>query len=237
MLRSPQTDEGRGLALQVEGLRLSYPMADGRELAVLDIPAWRLPAGAAIGIAGASGSGKTSLLHLLAGIERPTAGRVRWGGTDITALSESARDRWRRLHVGLVFQEFHLIPGMSAEDNVLMPAWLDHVRAPGRLKARAAELIAQVGLTDQRRQPVARMSRGQQQRVALARALLRDPAIILADEPTASLDRDGAGRVGNLLLDLAAHSGATLIVISHDQDLLARLPRQVKLEAGRSLAP
>ena len=236
MLHSPLTDHVRGLPLRVEGLRLSYPMDDGRNLAVLDIPLWQLPAGATIGIAGASGSGKTSLLHVLAGIERPNAGSVHWGGTDISALSESARDRWRRNHVGLVFQDFHLMPGMSAEDNVLMPAWLDHVRAPARLKARAAELIEQVGLKDHRRQPVAKMSRGQQQRVALARALLRDPQIILADEPTASLDRGGAERVGELLLDLAGRSRATLIVISHDPGLLARLPRQVRLEAGRPVS-
>lgn len=237
MLHSPLTDYVRGLPLRVEALRLSYPMDDGRDLAVLDIPHWHLPGGATIGIAGASGSGKTSLLHLLAGIERPTSGSVHWGDTDVSALSERARDRWRRLHVGLVFQDFHLIPGMGAEDNVLMPAWLDHVRAPGRLKARAAELIEAVGLQDQRRQPVAKMSRGQQQRVALARALLRDPPIILADEPTASLDREGAERVGDLLLDLAGRSAATLVVISHDQALLDRLPRQVRLEAGRPVVP
>lgn len=232
MQHQPLTDR-RGLPLAVEDLRLSYPMADGRDLAVLDIPAWRLAAGAAIGISGASGSGKTSLLHLLAGIERPTSGRVRWGDTDISALPEAARDRWRRLHVGLVFQEFHLIPGMSAEDNVLMPAWLDHVRAPGRLKARAAALIEAVGLADRRRQPVGLLSRGQQQRVALARALLRDPPVILADEPTASLDRAGAMRVADLLLDLVGRSGASLIVISHDPALLDRLPRQIRLAAGR----
>ena len=153
-----------------------------------------------------------------------------WGGQDIAALSEPARDRWRGAHIGLVMQDFHLFPGLSALENVLLPARLARV-ADRALEARAAALLAEVGLS-RPAQRIETLSRGEMQRTAVARALLRAPGVIVADEPTASLDATNAAAIGDLLIRMAARSGATLIVVSHDPALLARLPRQIVLRGG-----
>ena len=201
---------------------------------VLSIPSLSLPGATATAIEGPSGAGKSSLLHALAGIERPAEGAVRWGDTDLWRLSHPARDRWRRERLGLVFQDMHLLDGLSALDNVLLPLLFDHIRAPAALRDRALALLDGLGVVaPQRRAAV--MSRGERQRVALARALLRRPAILLADEPTASLDGTSAARVGELLLRAATEAGATLLVATHDPALLARLPHRLRLHAGRLL--
>src|SRR5262245_37631057 len=132
--------------LAVTDVQLAYTSPDGRRIDVLHVPVFSLPAGGAIGITGPSGSGKTSFLHVLAGIERPSIGRVRWGAVELTALKESARDAWRRSTAGLVFQDFHLVPGLSARANVLLSIWLDHARVPAAIRVRADELIAAIGL-------------------------------------------------------------------------------------------
>ena len=217
--------------LEVDGLRIAYPGAG----IVVEVPALSLPAGSIAAIAGPSGAGKSSLLHVLAGIERPSAGRVLWDGRDVWALSGTARDRWRRERVGLVFQDMHLLDGLSARDNVLLPTLFDHRRPPQALQDRAGALLDSLGITDGTRR-AAVMSRGERQRVALARALLRAPAVLLADEPTASLDAAAAITVVDMLLDAAARSGATLLVATHDPALLERLPRHLRLQAGRIAA-
>jgi putative ABC transport system ATP-binding protein len=219
-------------SLAVTDVELAYAAPDGRRIDVLGVPAFTLPAGSVVGITGPSGSGKTSLLHVIAGIERPTRGGVHWGATEITALNDGACAAWRRRTVGLVFQDFHLVPGLSVRANVLVPVWLDHARVPAELRARADALIAAIGLDDPRRK-VEVMSRGEQQRVAVARALLRRPRIVLADEPTASLDAENAAKVGELLIALAREQGATLIAVSHDRALLSRLDRVWRLTSGR----
>jgi putative ABC transport system ATP-binding protein len=223
------------IGLEAAGLELAYRLPGGEAVVVLQGLDLVLPPGAAVGITGPSGSGKTSLLHLLAGIERPGRGRLRWGDTELTALGESARDGWRRRQVGLVFQDFHLLPGMSVLDNVLTSAFFDHWRTPARLRERARALLATVGAPQDGR-AVASLSRGEQQRVALARALLRTPPILLADEPTASLDAEHGRAVADLLLDLRDKEGTTLIVVSHDPALLARLPAVYRLRDG-GIAP
>lgn len=223
---------GGGLGLDLAGLRVEYPTNAGPPRRVLEVPALRLPAGAATGVRGASGAGKTSLLHVLAGIERPAAGRVRWGEAEVSAWPEGARDAWRRRHVGLVFQDFHLADGLDARGNVLLPLWFERLHPPREMRERADALLAAVGLPD----PAARveaMSRGERQRVAVARALLRRPGVLLADEPTASLDAEAAAGVGALLLDAAREGGATLVVATHDPALLDRLPRRWTLAGGR----
>ena len=218
-------------ALGVEGLRIAYSGAG----TVMEVPGLSLESGAVAAIAGPSGAGKSSLLHVLAGIERPAAGWVLWDGLDVWTLPGAARDRWRRERVGLVFQDMHLLDGLSARDNVLLPTLFAHRRPPAALRERADRLLDSLGLHDgQRRTAV--MSRGERQRVALARALLRDPAVLLADEPTASLDAAAAAMVADLLLDAAARSGATLLVATHDPALLDRLPRHLRLQAGRIAA-
>ncbi len=218
----------RGPALAVRDLVIAYPGIGP----VLTIPHLSLASGSATAIEGASGAGKTSLLHALAGIERPAQGSVRWGTDELWTLAAPARDRWRRERLGLVFQDMHLLDGLSALDNVLLPLLFDHVRAPAPLRGRAASLLDGLGVGSAGRR-AAVMSRGERQRVALARALLRKPSVLLADEPTASLDAPSAARVSELLLHAAAEAGATLLVATHDTALLARLPGRLRLRAGQ----
>jgi putative ABC transport system ATP-binding protein len=218
--------------LALTGVRLSYRSSKGGEHQVLDVGEWRVGAGSMVAIGGASGGGKTCLIYLLAGIEVPSAGRVVWHDTVLSSLSEAARDAWRRAHVGMIFQGFHLVPGLSARDNVLLPPSFDHMYPPAAYVRRAEELLAHVGIRDHH-QPVTTLSRGEQQRVALARALLRRPAIILADEPTASLDATNGAAVGEMLVAAAREQGSTLIVTTHDQALLGRLDQRFELAKGQ----
>lgn len=220
------------LALEIEGLALRYP---GLAAPVLDIPAFALPAGACIALTGPSGSGKTSFINIAIGLERAGTGRIVWNGEDIAALPESRRDRWRLGHVGLVMQEFHLFPGLSAVSNVLLPHRLSQWRLPDGTRRRALTLLERVGI-DRPEQPVETMSRGQMQRVAVARALVGRPGVIIADEPTASLDAEAGAAVCGLLLELARETGSTLIAASHDERLISRLDRVVRLENGRLTA-
>jgi len=162
----------------------------------------------------------------------PSAGRIVWGDTDIGSLSPSALAEWRRSHLGLVFQDFHLIDGLSALDNVLLPAHFVGWRIPSQLRARANDLLAAVGMKVPHRL-AALLSRGERQRVAFARALLLQPSIVMADEPTASLDPDHRQQLGELLVTLAREQGTTLVVISHEPELLARMDRCMELRCGR----
>lgn len=225
-----------GMALHARDVRLEYPAAGGRRLRVLDVPRFALAAGARVGLAGPSGSGKTSFLYVLTGIEVPGSGEISWAGLDITRLDESARDRWRRTAVGFVFQDFHLLPGMSVFDNVVLPATFAHARTPRALVQRAEDLLARVGL-ERSAAPVETLSRGEQQRVAFARALLFAPAVVVADEPTASLDGDSAALIGELLLSLCAETSSTLLVVSHDRRLLDRLDTVHTLVDGQLVSP
>jgi len=214
--------------LQVRDLLLRFP---GQEHALFEIPALDVPAGSSLGIRGPSGAGKTTLFHCLAGIAEPTAGQIRWDGTEICTLRANLRDRWRHRQLGLVFQDFHLIDGLSAFDNVLLPAHFDCWRPAAEWRRRARELLAAVGIGAVDRS-AALLSRGERQRVALARALLFRPAIVMADEPTASLDPDHRRQIGDLLVELVRSQGATLIVISHEPELLSRLDRCATLQDG-----
>ncbi len=214
--------------LQVRDLALRFA---GQHKALFSIPALDLPAGASLGICGVSGAGKTTLFHCLAGIATPTAGQVCWGGTDICALPASALGRWRHRNLGLVFQDFHLIDGLSTLDNVLLPACFDRWRVAAALRQRARELLAATGISQFDRL-AALLSRGERQRVALARALLLQPAIVMADEPTASLDPDHRTQIGDLLTELVRAQGATLIVISHEPELLGRMAQCLRLQNG-----
>lgn len=219
------------LPLALSDVSISFP---GLTQPVLSIGTLTLPAGGRLAVTGASGSGKSTFVNLVSGLERPDSGTIRWHDTDITKLSESRRDSWRAANVGLVMQEFHLFSGLAAIDNVLLPARLARA-ATAEVKARALELLARVGLT-RPDQPVETMSRGEMQRVAVARALLRRPGVIIADEPTASLDAEAGAEVGRLLIELADQEGATLIVVSHDERLSKRLDRRIRLAAGRVVA-
>jgi putative ABC transport system ATP-binding protein len=216
------------LALSVADLSVAYP---GLAEPALDVAALDLGAGGCLAVTGASGSGKSTLVNMLTGLARPSGGRVAWGGVEISALGEAARDRWRAANVGLVMQDFHLFPGLSAVENVLLPARLARA-ASVAVRTRAHELLAEVGLS-RPEQPVETLSRGEMQRVAVARAVLREPGVIVADEPTASLDAASGAAVADLLLSLAARLGSTLVLVSHDPRLIGRASRRVTLAGGR----
>ena len=187
-------------------------------------------AGEAVGIVGPSGSGKTSLLMLLAGLEKPTAGRLNVAGHDIGTLDEDSLARFRRDEIGIVFQSFHLIPTMTALENVAIP-----LEFAGRADAfdRAAAALKEVGLGHRLDHYPGQLSGGEQQRTALARAVVAEPRLILADEPTGNLDRGNGTAVMDLLFDLRARLGTTLLLITHDPALAARCGRQVRIEDGR----
>lgn len=225
---------GGSNALAASNLRLAYGTGSGVH-EVLAIDSFSIAAGARVAITGPSGSGKTSLLYVLSGLEKPGAGTVTWGATKLTALPEAGRDRWRRHNVGMVFQDFHLFPGLSSLDNVLLAATFDGMGADAALRTRARLLLERVDLDDVDRR-VEVLSRGEMQRVAVARALLFSPRIILADEPTASLDAANAAAVADLLLSLAGEADATLIVVTHDPALLARFDDVRRLVGGRLAA-
>lgn len=220
------------LALEIDGVAVRYP-----DLAApaLDLPGLAVPAGATVAVTGASGAGKSTFINVITGLERPTEGAVRWNGEDIARLSEAARDRWRAANVGLVMQDFHLFAGLSAVENVLLPARFRRLRLPPRLRERAAALLETVGIAAGDR-GIGTFSRGEMQRVAIARALLAGPSVIVADEPTASLDGESGAAVGALLTGLARQAGATLIVVTHDPALSSRLGRRLTLAGGRCVA-
>ncbi|RDJ21975.1 ATP-binding cassette domain-containing protein [Bosea caraganae] len=220
--------EAAAKTLHLHGVTLDHRGGDGRPFRVLDIPDLTISAGARIGLRGPSGSGKTSLLHLVAGLLVPDAGTVAWDGKSVSALPVSARDRWRRETIGFVFQDFHLIPELDVAANITLPATFSAWRIDRAHHERAAALAERMGLGDLRRKARV-LSRGEQQRVAIARAVLNRPALILADEPTASLDAAHAAEVGSLLVEVAAEAGATLICASHDAALLARMNDVVEI--------
>ena len=186
-------------------------------------------AGEAVGIVGPSGSGKTSLLMLLAGLERATGGVLRVAGHDLGVLDEDALARFRRENVGIVFQAFHLVPTMTALENVAIPLEFAGVRDAF---ARAEAALGAVGLAHRLTHYPGQLSGGEQQRVALARAFVAEPRLILADEPTGNLDRATGQMVMDLLFDLRARHGTTLLLITHDPALAARCERQIHIADG-----
>lgn len=220
------------LALCLEQLEVRFP---GLAVAALDIPAVAFEAGELVAVTGPSGCGKTTLVNMLTGMERPTSGRIMWSGTDLAAMTETQRDKWRSRNVGLVMQDFHLFAGLSALDNVLLPQRLARFSLPTGMKEGAQALLARVGI-ERLDQPIETMSRGQMQRVAVARALVGKPGLIVADEPTASLDAVAGAAVTDLLIELSGETGATLIVASHDSRLIGRLDRTLRLENGQLLS-
>jgi putative ABC transport system ATP-binding protein len=189
-----------------------------------------IAAGQSVSIIGASGAGKSTLLALLAGLDEPTTGRIWLNGSELTALDEDGRAAVRARHVGFVFQSFHLVPSLTAIENVMLPLEL-----AGRSQAReaAAEVLAKVGLSPRRQHYPRQLSGGEQQRVALARAFVTRPAVLFADEPTGNLDSATGERIIELLFELNRASNTTLIVVTHDQAIAQRCERIIRIEAGR----
>ena len=181
-------------------------------------------------IVGASGSGKSTLLAIIAGLDRPSSGTVRIDGDDLFVLDEDARAAVRARKLGFVFQSFQLLGHLSALENVMLP--LELLGAPDA-RARASEMLGRVGLAERLRHYPRTLSGGEQQRVALARAFVVEPAVLLADEPTGSLDHATGAKVMALMFDMNRESGTTLVLVTHDKDIAARCDRQLEIEAGR----
>ena len=233
MLPIERVEAGRSVqSMRLDGVMVQRVDQGGGVVRTLDIESLTIPAGAKMGIAGASGAGKTTLLDVASGLLVPTSGRVAWGDLHLAHLSRAACDRWRRETVGFVFQDFHLVPELTVLDNILLPVWFGAFRTSPALRLKALDLIERLNLPGPRRFAGV-LSRGEQQRVAIARALMLDAPLIIADEPTASLDAVNGADIADLLIAEASQRGATLLVATHDKDLLARLDGVVQMDAGR----
>jgi len=216
-------------AIIVEGLGRRVRDADGW-LSILEDVSFRVASGDTAAIVGASGSGKSTLLGLLAGLDLPSAGRVVVGGQSLFDLDEDGRAAWRARHVGFVFQNFQLLPQMTALENVMLP--LELAGEPAAAE-RARELLDRVGLAERAGHYPRTLSGGEQQRVAIARAFAGSPPLLLADEPTGSLDAATGERIIDLLFTLNREAGATLVLVTHDEGLAARCRQRLTLKAGR----
>ncbi len=227
------------MAVILSELKKRYVAPDGSFVPTIDIEHFELGDGEQVALVGSSGSGKTTLLHLMAGILVPDSGHVTYdlgaeGKVELTRLSEAERDNFRGRHIGYIFQTHHLLAGFTARENVLLgmsfsgrtpdTAWADH-------------LLEEVGLSERRHYKPAKLSVGQQQRVAVARALAARPKVVLADEPTGALDATNAQQVLDLIRQLCQEISASLLLVSHDQNLTRQLPRVVALaELNRAVA-
>lgn len=221
------------MIVRIRDLAVEYHHG-GESLRVADIPAWDVAEGEQVAVSGPSGSGKSTLLNVVAGLLVPTSGTVTVCGVELTALGEAGRDRFRAAHVAYIFQTFNLLQGYTATENVLLGATFSPTR-PDRAVATA--LLERVGLAARLDYRPSEMSIGEQQRVAVARALIKRPKLILADEPTGSLDPRHAAEVVTLLRDACREHGCALIVVTHEAGIAAAFDQQVNfLELNRALA-
>jgi len=210
--------------ISVSDLRFNYT---GGEFELI-VPDLRVGQGEKLAVIGPSGSGKTTLLHLMAGIRLPQTGTVTTDGVEVTSLDDGARRDFRIRRIGMVFQEFELLEYLTVLDNILLPYRINgSLNLDGAVRERAAELAGQVGLGDKTHRLSTRLSHGEKQRVAVCRALIAEPVLLLADEPTGNLDPNNTQRVLDILLDAADATGATLVTVTHDHDLLPKFDRHV----------
>ena len=200
------------------------------ELTIVDGVSLEIGAGESVALVGASGAGKSTLLALLAGLDQPTSGRIWLAGSEITGLTEDARARLRAERVGFVFQAFHLLPSLTALENVMLPLEL---AGRGAAREAASTMLGRVGLATRKGHYPRQLSGGEQQRVALARALVMQPAVLFADEPTGNLDTTTGHAIWQLLFELNAEVGTTLVLVTHDAELAGRCDRVLRMAAGR----
>lgn len=226
---SAQAPTIRDNVLTAENLTKRVTSPEGSLTIVHDV-SFDIASGESVAIVGASGAGKSTLLALLAGLDLPTSGRVLLEGQDLAKLDEDGRARLRAQRVGFVFQSFHLIPALTALENVMLPLELS-----GNVDARraAVDSLGRVGLSSRTGHYPRQLSGGEQQRVAIARAFVTQPAVLFADEPTGNLDTVTGSRVGELLFELNSNSHTTLVLVTHDLGLAARCGRTIRMEAGR----
>lgn len=214
--------------LAARGLTKTYGPVTHR-LTVLRDVSFELAAGDTLAVVGPSGSGKTTLLGLCAGLDSPSSGSIVLAGKPLEDLNEDARARVRNDHVGFIFQNFQLLPTLTAVENVLVPLEL---RGSGAYRGQAEALLGRVGLAERCDHYPAQLSGGEQQRVALARAFINEPQLLFADEPTGNLDGDTAHRVADMIFDLNAAAGTALVLVTHDLDLARRCRRILRLKGG-----
>src|SRR5687768_10188909 len=215
--------------LDIQNVSKTYQSA-GRTLTVLDNINFSVQAGSTVSIVGPSGSGKTTLLGLCAGLDHASSGSVELQGIKLEKLTEDERAQTRNQYIGFIFQNFQLLPTLTALENVMVPLEL---RGEKNVKPRALDLLDKVGLADRSHHYPSQLSGGEQQRVSLARAFLNRPSILFADEPTGNLDADTSGKIVNLIFDLNKQAGTTLILVTHDFDLANKTGRIIKLKGGR----
>ena len=215
--------------LEARSLRKQVTSPEGM-LTILDDVSLQVAAGETVAVVGASGAGKSTLIALLAGLDEPSEGTVWLDGVELSALDEDGRAAARARHVGFVFQSFHLLASLTALENVMLPLEL-----AGRPDARATakEALRQVGLESRLGHYPRQLSGGEQQRVAIARAFVTKPSVLFADEPTGNLDTATGARVMQLLFDLNAASGTTLVLVTHDREIAGRCGRIIAMDAGR----
>ncbi len=216
--------------LDAQGLDKGFARTDGRVDVLRDCSV-SLAAGESLAVMGSSGSGKSTLLNLLTGLDRPDAGSVTWRGEDLLAMSGDRLSRWRRDELGFVFQFHFLMPDLTAEENLLVPARLRGPIGPDE-RDRAADLLGRMGLADRSGHLPGELSGGEQQRVAMARAFVNAPSLVMADEPTGNLDRARGAELADMLFGWAADHGSALVVVTHDPDLAARADRTLVLRDG-----
>ncbi len=220
------------LILDIQNVSKNYQSA-GRTLTVLEHINFSVEAGTTMAIVGPSGSGKTTLLGLAAGLDRSTAGTIELNGIKLDKLSEDERARVRNQHVGFIFQNFQLLPTLTALENVMVPLEL---RGEKNVKTRAGELLRKVGLADRGHHYPTQLSGGEQQRVSLARAFSNQPKILFADEPTGNLDAETSSIIIELIFNLNREAGTTLILVTHDFELANNTGRIIKLKGGKIIA-
>jgi putative ABC transport system ATP-binding protein len=220
------------VALEARNLTKTVSSPEG-PLTILADVSLRVRTGETLAVVGASGAGKSTLLALLAGLDSPSSGSVLIAGVDVTLLDEDGRAALRGRYVGFVFQSFHLIPSLTALENIMLPLEL---RARRDARQAAAQALEQVGLTARAGHYPKQLSGGEQQRVAIARAFVTQPAVLFADEPTGNLDTHTGQRIIELLFELNRSVGSTLILVTHDRSLARRCGRIFELDAGRALA-
>lgn len=218
--------------IEARGLHKIYH--DGvASLEVLKGVSLTIPDGEFLAITGPSGAGKSTLLHLLAGLDAPTQGEVVWDGQSLSSMSEGERARLRNHRIGFVFQFYHLLPELSALENVMLPGLVNAHRPPRDLRARALARLAQVGLKDRARHKPSQLSGGELQRVAIARALINEPTVVLCDEPTGNLDSHTGSVVAELLVGAHRQQRMTLVLVTHEQTLAKLADRWLVLRDGR----
>ena len=218
------------MLVRIEGLKKEFHLA-GRVIEVLKGIDLEIDAGEMVSVEGASGVGKSTFLHVLGTLDRPTAGRIWFEGRDLTRLTPAELARFRGTNIGFIFQAHHLLPEFTALENVMMPALIQRVPA-GEARKRADELLDAVGLSDRVTHRPGELSGGEQQRVALARALIMRPKLLLADEPTGNLDSKTGEGVHRLFFEMNKDRGITILMVTHNLDLARRIPRQLRMVDG-----